>query len=54
MVLLPTRQLVTLLVDPVDGDIAREALDRQAFEYESEEARQIVNALDGSYGDIDI
>jgi len=42
----PTSVLVGLLSDPVDSEIAREALRRQAVEYGSEEARQIVNALD--------
>ncbi len=31
--------------DPVDSEIARDALRRQAVDYGSEEARQIVNAL---------
>ena len=42
----PTSVLVGLLSDPVDSEIAREALRRQAVEYGLEEARQIVNALD--------
>ena len=42
----PTHVLVGLLVDPVDSDIARDALERQAIEYESEEARRIVHVLD--------
>jgi hypothetical protein len=42
----PTPILVGLLGDPVDSEIAREALRRQALDYGSEEARQIVNALD--------
>ena len=42
----PTSVLVGLLSDPVDSEIARDALRRQAMEYGSEEARQIVNALD--------
>ena len=42
----PTSVLVGLLTDPVDSEIAREALRRQALEYGLEEARQIVNALD--------
>jgi tRNA A37 threonylcarbamoyladenosine synthetase subunit TsaC/SUA5/YrdC len=41
----PTSTLVGLLGDPVDSEIARDALRRQALEYGSEEARQIVNAL---------
>lgn len=43
---LPTSVLVGLLSDPVDLAIARDALRRQALEYGSEEARQIVNAFD--------
>jgi hypothetical protein len=42
----PTSSLIGLLSDPVDSEIAREALRRQALDYGSEEARQIVNALD--------
>lgn len=42
----PTSVLLGLLSDPVDSEIAREALRRQAVEYGLEEARQIVNALD--------
>ena len=41
----PTSALITLLGDPVDSEIARDALRRQAVDYGSEEARQIVNAL---------
>ena len=42
----PTSVLVGLLSDPVDSEIARDALRRQAIEFGSEEARQIVTALD--------
>jgi hypothetical protein len=42
----PISLLVGLLVDPVDSEIARDALERQAVEYGSEEARRIVNVLD--------
>ena len=41
----PTSVLIALLSDPVDSEIARDALRRQALDYGSEEARQIVNAL---------
>jgi hypothetical protein len=41
----PTSALIALLGDPVDSEIARDALRRQAIDYGSEEARQIVNAL---------
>lgn len=42
----PTTVLVGLLSDPVDSEIARDALRRQAVEYGSEDARHIVNTLD--------
>jgi hypothetical protein len=42
---LPTGALIGLLGDPVDSDTARYALEGQADEYGSEEARWIVNAL---------
>lgn len=42
----PTSLLIGLLSDPVDSEIARDALRRQVVDYGSEEARQIVNALD--------
>lgn len=42
----PISVLMTLLNDPVDAETARGALRRQVVEYGSEEARQIVNALD--------
>ena len=42
----PVSVLATLLNDPVDAETARAALRRQIVEYGSEEARQIVNALD--------
>jgi hypothetical protein len=43
---LPTSTLVSLLGDPVDADTARSALEAQAIEYDSEEARIIVHALE--------
>lgn len=42
----PISVLVSLLNDPVDAETARAALRRQVIEYGSEEARQLVNALD--------
>jgi hypothetical protein len=44
----PTSVLVGLLRDPVDAGIARDVLERQAVDYDSEEARQIVNYLEQS------
>lgn len=51
----PTAVLVALLADPVDSETARDALEDQAEEYGSEEARWIVNALnyaDASHDDL--
>jgi hypothetical protein len=45
----PISVLLTLLSDPVDTDVAREALRRQVIEYGSEEARQIVKAIDQNF-----
>jgi hypothetical protein len=42
----PVSVLTGLLNDPVDSATARAALRRQVVEYGSEDARQIVNALD--------
>ena len=42
----PTSTLIGLLADPIDAETAREALERQAGEYGSEEARRIVHLLD--------
>ena len=42
----PVSLLAALLNDPVDAETARAALRRQVVEYGSEDARQIVNALD--------
>jgi len=42
----PTSTLIGLLADPIDAEIARDALERQAIEYGSEEARRIVHLLD--------
>ena len=41
----PTSALVELLGDPVDSSVAREAIKRQAEEYDSEEARWIISEL---------
>ena len=45
----PVSVLAGLLSDPVDAETARAALRRQVVEYGSEEARQIVNAIDELY-----
>jgi hypothetical protein len=43
---MPATLLVMLLRDPVDAAVARYALQRQATEYNSEEARQALQELD--------
>ena len=45
---LPVGVLVQLLGDPVDAEVARDALEHQADEFESEEARWVVCALDAA------
>ena len=45
----PVSVLAGLLSDPVDAETARAALRRQVVEYGSEEARQIVNAIEELY-----
>jgi hypothetical protein len=42
----PTTVLIGILHDPVDSDIARDALQRQARDFGSEQARQIMLVLD--------
>jgi hypothetical protein len=42
----PTSTLINLLADPVDSEIARDALERQAAEYGSDDARRIVTILE--------
>ena len=42
----PTTVLIGMLHDPIDAEVAREALQRQARDYGSEHARQIVSALE--------
>ena len=42
----PVSVLASLLGDPVDAETARAALRRQVVEYGSEDARQLVNALE--------
>jgi hypothetical protein len=45
---MPVGVLVRLLGDPVDAEVARDALEHQADEFESEEARWVVCALDAA------
>jgi hypothetical protein len=42
----PTALLIGLLADPVDSEIARDALERQAADYGSEDARRVMQLLE--------
>lgn len=42
----PTSALVSLLSDPLDAEIARDAIERQAFEFGSEEAREVLAMME--------
>jgi hypothetical protein len=46
LALLPSAALVTLLDDPVYHEIAHLALEQQAFEFDNEEAQQILEQMD--------
>ena len=46
LALAPVSSLLSLLDDPLYAEIAINALEQQAFEYDSEEARQILDQLD--------
>lgn len=46
LVLMPLSSLAMMLHDPIYFDIARNALEQQAFEYESEDARRLLEQLD--------
>ena len=43
---LPTSLLAALLRDPVDATVARQALERQAMEFASLEAQQVLNEFE--------
>ncbi|MDQ3800466.1 MAG: hypothetical protein M3384_13540 [Acidobacteriota bacterium] len=46
LALVPVSSLMQMVDDPVYFEIVRSALEQQAFEYESEEARRILEQLD--------
>lgn len=46
LALIPVSSLVPLSDDPIYFEIIRNALEQQAFEYESEEARQVLEQLE--------
>ena len=43
---MPTANLLPLLDDPLYFEIARNALEQQAFEYESEDARDVLEQIE--------
>ena len=46
LALVPVSSLLTLLDDPIYAEIGINAIEQQAFEFDSEEARQILEQLD--------
>jgi hypothetical protein len=46
LALMPVASLVPMLQDPVYYEIARNTVEQQAFEYESEEARRVIEQLE--------
>jgi hypothetical protein len=46
LVLMPVEEMLPSLDDPIYEDIVRAALEQKAFEYESEDARQVLEQLD--------
>lgn len=51
LVQLPLNSLIAILDDPLDGEIARDAIARQAYEFGSEDARQFMMVLDQEGGE---
>jgi hypothetical protein len=48
LALLPVNSITPLLEDPLYSDIAANALEQKAFEYESEEARDVLDMFDSA------
>jgi MoxR-like ATPase len=46
LVLMPTASLMPMLADPLYHEVARNTLEQQAFEYESEEARRFLEQIE--------
>ena len=46
LALFPTQKLLQLIDDPVYQEIIRNVLEQQAFDYESDDARQVLEQLD--------
>jgi hypothetical protein len=49
LALLPVQSIAALLADPLYSDIAANALEQKAFEYESEEARDILERFENDF-----
>lgn len=49
--LMPTTLLIPVLDDPLYADIALAAIEQQAFEYESEDARTVLEQLESESGE---
>ncbi len=52
LALLPVIAITPLLEDPLYSDIAANALEQKAFEYESEEAREVLDTFDSSWDEV--
>jgi hypothetical protein len=46
LVLMPTQKLLELIDDPLYDEIVRIVIEQQAFEFENEQARQIIDQID--------
>lgn len=51
LALMPTSAILPMLDDPIYGEIAISTLEQQAFEYDSEEARQILEQIEFDGGE---
>jgi hypothetical protein len=49
LALMPVQMVVPLLDDPLYAEIAANALEQKAFEYESEEAREILERFENDF-----
>lgn len=46
LALMPTQKLLELIDDPLYDEIIRNAIEQQAFEFENEQARQVLDQMD--------
>ena len=54
LALVPTQKLLSLIDDPLYGEIIRNVIEQQAFEFENEQARQVLDQMDSLDGLEDI